>query len=138
MKYFAKVRRQHVVDSLDDNLLSRTILVIDISLKLLNVAKLKKLYNICSDDIQDVTINRDYKQLVINVKKRMKLSRTLKATETKLIQNANRVFKRLDQNKMNSNSKNAQNTETFVTQSSLNDFTVTSVRKSLEQSEKSL
>jgi len=69
--------------------LKSTILIINISLHLRNVAKLKVLYNIYFNDVSSVIINRNYDFLFNDINKRNRLSSELKNVKITLIYKAN-------------------------------------------------
>lgn len=60
-------------------------LIIDISLHLRDVAKLKALYDIYSSDVYNVIINRNYDLLLNDIDKRNRLSNELKDVEITFI-----------------------------------------------------
>lgn len=107
-------------------------LITDISREVLDESKLRKLYELYLDDVQSVTINRDYSRLARNIQKRLAITCLLKKVETRLIQKANRVFERRRNMNTKTSDYNSRATK------SRNDHVEVSSQSKLKQSETSL
>jgi hypothetical protein len=89
MKFYSKLRQHNLKISYRLEVLKSIVLIIDISLHLCDVAKLKTLYNIYFNDVSSVIINRNYDFLFNDINKRNRLSNELKDAKITLIYNAN-------------------------------------------------
>lgn len=89
MKFYSKLRQHNLKISYRLEVLKSIVLIIDISLHLCNVAKLKTLYNIYFNDVSSVIINRNYDFLFNDINKRNRLSNELKDAKITLIYKAN-------------------------------------------------
>jgi len=89
MKFYSKLRQHNLKISRQLEVLGSIVLIIDISLHLRDVAKLRALYNIYFDDISSVIINRNYDFLLNNIDKRNRLSNELKDVKITLIYKVN-------------------------------------------------
>jgi hypothetical protein len=89
MKFYSKLRQHNLKISYRLEVLKSIVLIIDISLHLCDVAKLKTLYNIYFNDVSSVIINRNYDFLFNDINKRNRLSNELKDAKITLIYKAN-------------------------------------------------
>ncbi len=89
MKFYSKLRQHNLKISYRLEVLKSIVLIIDISLHLCDVAKLKTLYNIYFNDVNSVIINRNYDFLFNDINKRNRLSNELKDAKITLIYKAN-------------------------------------------------
>lgn len=89
MEFYSKLRQHNLKISRRSKALGSIVLIIDISLHLRDVAKLRALYGIYLDDLSSVIINRNYDLLLDDIDKRNRLSNELKDAKITLICKAN-------------------------------------------------
>ena len=89
MNFYIKARQSYLLSHVrDDKCSARTILVSDIPTDKISIFSLTRIYGGIAGDVQTVVINRDYTQLMQDIKKRDTLHLALEIAETRMIQKA--------------------------------------------------
>lgn len=136
MKFYSKLRQHNLKIFRRSKDLESIVLIIDISLHLRNVAKLRVLYDIYLSDVSSVIINRNYDILFDDIDKRNHLSNELKNVEITLIC---KVSLRWKKSKLRDNDQE-KTSSSFVDlqeKTTLNRNSINAMKKSLESLEKS-
>jgi len=89
IQFYTRLRQHNIATSQQSDFFNTTVLITDISFYLCNISKLKTFYNIYSDSVSNIILNRKYNSLLSNINKRNQLINKFKSAETRLIRKTN-------------------------------------------------